>query len=56
MIAEGVETAEQAAELMALGGTVAQGFRYAEPSFEPAAILGQPFTARLASAAARRAS
>jgi diguanylate cyclase (GGDEF)-like protein len=55
VIAEGVETAEQAAELTALGCMVAQGFRYAEPSFEPAAMLGQPFVPRLASAPARRA-
>src|SRR4051794_35839191 len=55
VIAEGVETAEQAAELTALGCVVAQGFRYAEPSFEPAAMVAQPFVPRLASAAARDA-
>jgi len=42
VIAEGVETALQAAELVALGCTVAQGFRYAEPTYEPATTLGSP--------------
>ncbi|MFL5840471.1 MAG: putative bifunctional diguanylate cyclase/phosphodiesterase [Thermoleophilaceae bacterium] len=40
VIAEGVESAEQAAELLELGCTIAQGFRYAEPTFEPARLLG----------------
>ena len=35
VIAEGVETAQQAAELLSLGCTMAQGFHYAMPSFEP---------------------
>jgi EAL domain-containing protein (putative c-di-GMP-specific phosphodiesterase class I) len=39
VVAEGVETAAQAAELEALGCTVAQGFRYAEPTCDPAATL-----------------
>jgi EAL domain-containing protein (putative c-di-GMP-specific phosphodiesterase class I) len=41
VVAEGVESAEQAAELLQLGCTIAQGFRYAEPTFEPALLLGQ---------------
>jgi EAL domain-containing protein (putative c-di-GMP-specific phosphodiesterase class I) len=41
VVAEGVESAEQAAELRGLGCTIAQGFRYAEPTFEPALLLGQ---------------
>jgi diguanylate cyclase (GGDEF)-like protein len=39
VIAEGVETPEQAAELVALGCGIAQGYRYAEPSFTPEAAL-----------------
>ena len=35
VIAEGVETDEQALELRALGCSIAQGFRYAEPTFWP---------------------
>jgi diguanylate cyclase (GGDEF)-like protein len=46
VIAEGVETALQAAELVALGCTVAQGFRYAEPTYEPASTLGPAGRAR----------
>ena len=42
VIAEGVETAVQAQELMALGCKIAQGFRYAEPTFEPAEALRLP--------------
>jgi diguanylate cyclase (GGDEF)-like protein len=39
VIAEGVETADQATELMALGCGVAQGFRYAEPTYDPGALV-----------------
>jgi EAL domain-containing protein (putative c-di-GMP-specific phosphodiesterase class I) len=39
VIAEGVESDAQADELIALGCSVAQGFRYAQPTFDPAALL-----------------
>jgi EAL domain-containing protein (putative c-di-GMP-specific phosphodiesterase class I) len=41
VIAEGVETADQATELMALGCEVAQGFRYAEPTYDPGALVAR---------------
>jgi EAL domain-containing protein (putative c-di-GMP-specific phosphodiesterase class I) len=41
VIAEGVESAEQATELLELGCTIAQGFLYAQPTFEPALLLGR---------------
>jgi diguanylate cyclase (GGDEF)-like protein len=49
VIAEGVETAEQANELIALGCGVAQGFRYAEPTYEPAALVARQVAPRLRS-------
>jgi diguanylate cyclase (GGDEF)-like protein len=39
VIAEGVETPLQAAELVKLGCVTAQGFLYAEPTFEPEQLL-----------------
>jgi diguanylate cyclase (GGDEF)-like protein len=39
VIGEGVETAEQAEVLLGLGCRLAQGFRYARPTFEPAELL-----------------
>jgi diguanylate cyclase (GGDEF)-like protein len=51
VIAEGVETAEQAAQLTALGCMVAQGFRFGEPGYEPAAMLGRKFVPPDAAAA-----
>jgi diguanylate cyclase (GGDEF)-like protein len=39
VIAEGVETDEQAAELAKLGCPIVQGFRFAEPSSEPELVL-----------------
>jgi diguanylate cyclase (GGDEF)-like protein len=39
VIAEGVETGAQADELVALGCSIAQGFRYAEPGFDPLGLL-----------------
>jgi diguanylate cyclase (GGDEF)-like protein len=39
VIAEGVESDAQADELIQLGCSVAQGFRYAQPTFEPASLL-----------------
>jgi diguanylate cyclase (GGDEF)-like protein len=40
VVAEGVETARQVSELLELGCDVAQGYRFARPTFDPAALLG----------------
>jgi EAL domain-containing protein (putative c-di-GMP-specific phosphodiesterase class I) len=45
VIAEGVESERQAAELVALGCPVAQGFLYAAPTYAPATILSEPAAA-----------
>jgi diguanylate cyclase (GGDEF)-like protein len=45
VIAEGVENERQAAELVALGCPVAQGFLYAKPTYEPATVLSAPAAA-----------
>jgi diguanylate cyclase (GGDEF)-like protein len=49
VIAEGVETDLQAAELLELGCGIAQGFHYAEPSFDPAAVLESSLASPVAS-------
>jgi diguanylate cyclase (GGDEF)-like protein len=45
VIAEGVESAEQADELVSLGCSIAQGFHYAAPTFTPRAALSGALTA-----------